>query len=77
MMYSGPYGYDAAPIETLFSHLKLGNLNPQNEPTGKRSLEIVSKLVHDKLESIPRATRINYWHQTILQLYRYANLLPI
>ena len=36
MMYSAPYSYDAAPIETLFSHLKLGDLNPAKEPTGKR-----------------------------------------
>ena len=35
-MFSGPYGYDAAPIETLFSHIKLGDLNPENQPTGKR-----------------------------------------
>ena len=36
VMFSGPYGYDAAPIETLFSHLKLGDLNPEKLPTGKR-----------------------------------------
>ena len=35
-MYSAPYSYDAAPIETLFAHLKLGDLNPTREPTGKR-----------------------------------------
>ena len=26
-MYSGPYSYQAAAIETLFAHLKLGELN--------------------------------------------------
>ena len=36
IMYSGPYSYSAAPIETLFSHLKLGELNKANESTGKR-----------------------------------------
>jgi transposase len=33
---SGPYSYDAAPIELLFSYFKRGYLNPSNEPTGKK-----------------------------------------
>ena len=36
VMFSGPYSYDAAPIETLFSHLKLGDLNQDRQSTGKR-----------------------------------------
>ena len=36
VIYSGPYSYSAAPIETLFSALKRGNLNPENKPTGKK-----------------------------------------
>ena len=36
IIFSGPYSYSAAPIETLFSHLKLGELNPQGLSTGKR-----------------------------------------
>ena len=36
VMYSAPYSYDAAPIELLFSHLKLGELNAAGVPTGKR-----------------------------------------
>ena len=36
VIYSGPYSYSAAPIETLFSGLKLGEMNPDNDPTGKR-----------------------------------------
>ena len=36
VIYSGPYSYSAAPIETLFSGIKLGQLNPNNESTGKR-----------------------------------------
>ena len=27
IMYSAPYSYSAAPIETLFAHLKLGEIN--------------------------------------------------
>ena len=34
--YSAPYSYDAAPIETMFSRLKLGELNPDKLTTGKR-----------------------------------------
>ena len=36
MMYSGYYSYDASPIESLFSLLKLNRLNPENKPTTKR-----------------------------------------
>ena len=36
IIYSGPYSYSAAPIETLFSALKLGELNHRGDPTGKR-----------------------------------------
>ena len=28
VMYSAPYSFASAPIETLFGHLKLGDLNP-------------------------------------------------
>ena len=35
-MYSGPYGYDSAAIETLFAHLKLGDINEARAPTGKQ-----------------------------------------
>ena len=36
LIYSGPYSYSAAPIETLFAHLKLGELNADGQATGKR-----------------------------------------
>ena len=36
VIFSGPYSYSAAPIETLFSHLKIGELNPNRASTGKR-----------------------------------------
>ena len=36
VVYSGPYSYSAAPIETLFGHLKLGELNHECVSTGKR-----------------------------------------
>lgn len=36
VIFSGPYSYDAAPIETLFSQLKLRELNPERLPTGKK-----------------------------------------
>ena len=34
--YTGPYSYSAAPIESLFAGLKMGELNPERLPTGKR-----------------------------------------
>ena len=36
VIFSGPYGYSAAPVELVFAALKLGELNPQRLPTGKK-----------------------------------------
>ena len=36
IIYSGPYSYSTAPIESVFAALKLGDLNPDRLPTGKR-----------------------------------------
>jgi len=36
LIFSGPYSYSAAPIELLFAGLKMGELNPDRFPTGKR-----------------------------------------
>ena len=36
VMYSAPYSYSAAPIETLFSLLKLNEINLASESTGKK-----------------------------------------
>ena len=36
VMYSGPYSYSAAPVELAFAALKLGDLNPDRFPTGKK-----------------------------------------
>ena len=34
--FTAPYSYDSSPIERLFAGLKLGELNKEREPTGKR-----------------------------------------
>ncbi len=36
LMYTAPYSYSSSPIETLFSMLKLGELNEAGDETGKR-----------------------------------------
>ena len=36
VIYSGPYSFSAAPIETYFAHLKTGDLNPLKLQLGKR-----------------------------------------
>jgi hypothetical protein len=36
VVFSGAYSYSAAPIEMLFGGLKLGELNNERKPTGKR-----------------------------------------
>ena len=35
-IYSGPYSYQAAPIEMLFGGLKQYEINTENESTGKK-----------------------------------------
>ena len=36
IIYSGPYSYSAAAVESVFASLKLGDLNPDRLPTGKK-----------------------------------------
>ena len=36
VIFSGPYSFESAPIETWFAHLKTGDLNPQGVQVGKR-----------------------------------------
>ena len=36
VIWSAPYSYATAPIELLFGGLKLGELNPDKLPTGKK-----------------------------------------
>ena len=36
VIWSAPYSYAAAAAESLFSGIKLGDLNPTRLPTGKR-----------------------------------------
>ena len=71
IMYSGPYGYVAAPVELVFAALKLGDLNPDRLPTGKRSLAHVAEIVRARLTSIPKSVAVRYWHHAVLGLYGY------
>ena len=41
VIYSGPYSYDAAPIELVFGHLKLGELNEDQKATGKKGKYLI------------------------------------
>ena len=36
IIWSGPYSYSTAPIETVFATLKFGELNPDRKGTGKK-----------------------------------------
>ena len=36
VIWSGPYSYSTAPIETVFAALKFGELNPDRKGTGKK-----------------------------------------
>ena len=55
----------------MFAALKLGELNPERLPTGKKSLTHVANMVAARLAAIPRSVAIRYWHHAILGLYGY------
>ena len=71
VIFSGPYSYSTAPAELVFAALKLGDLNPERLPTGKRGLTNLANMVGNKLASIARSTRIRYWHHCSINLYSY------
>ena len=45
MMYTAPYSYSSSPIETLFAHLKLGELNQDGISTGKKYVQSNSLMI--------------------------------
>ena len=57
--------------ELAFAALKLGELNPERLPTGKKSLSNVASIVGTRLAAIPRSVAVRYWHQAVLGLYGY------
>ena len=71
-IYSGPYSYSAAPIETLFSFLKLGELNQEGISTGKKNLQGLTNIVAAKLAAVPKHTRIRLWHHSTLWLFKFV-----
>ena len=71
IIYSGPYCYASAPIELMFAALKLGELNPERQPTGKKSLSNIAEMVEKRLSEVPRSVAIRYWHHAVLGLYGY------
>ena len=66
IMYSAPYSYSSAPIETLFSFLKLDELNQDGISTGKKNLQGLTNIVAKKLSAIPLNTRIKLWYHSSL-----------
>jgi len=71
IIFSAPYCYTTAPAESAFSALKLGELNPEHLPTGKKSLSHLADMVGSRLAEIPRSVVISYWHRAVLNLYGY------
>ena len=71
VMYSAPYSYSTAPVESAFAALKLGELNPEHMPTGKKSISNVAQLVEKRLAAIPRTVAVKYWHHAVLGHYSY------
>ena len=63
--------YSTAPAELLFAHFKQGQLNPMQEPTGKKSLDLVRKRVNEKAKTIRPANIVMFWHHCVEQLFKY------
>ena len=57
-MYSAPYSYSSAPIETLFSFRKLDELNQDGISTGNKNFQSLLNIFAKKLSAIPLNTRI-------------------
>ena len=55
----------------VFAALKFGELNPERQPTGKKSLSHLANMVGTRLAAIPRSVAVRYWHQAVLGLYGY------
>jgi len=71
IVFSGTYSYSTAPCEAVFAALKLGDLNPERLPTGKKGLNNIAEMVIKRLKAIPRSVAIRYWHHAIEGHYRY------
>ena len=72
VIQSGPYSYSSAPIENLFSVIKLNEINEDGQPTGKRSLHHIRNMVLKRLRRVPVSTRVAYWHHSTGHLYRHV-----
>ena len=55
----------------MFAAIKLGELNPERLPTGKKSLSNIANMVRTRLSAIPRSIAVRYWHHAVLNLYGY------
>ncbi len=47
IIYTGPYSYAAAPVESVFAALKFGDLNPDRLPTGKKYVQTLFPCLSD------------------------------
>ena len=55
----------------MFSALKLGDLNPERLPVGKKNLSSIANMVAKRLAAIPRSVAVRYWHHAVLHLFSY------
>ena len=68
VIYSGPYSYDDTPIELVFGHLKLGELNTEQQATGKKKEEARRSVP-------PNHTPVHGRHARIAQACRMVSFL--
>ena len=71
IMMSGPYSYNAAPIELFFAAFKKSDVNPNHLPLGKGHFKEVFELVVKRCLEIPKQHLILNWHHSLLYTYKY------
>ena len=71
VLFCGPHGYSASPIELFFSLLKSTNLNTENCPLGKANFKNVVEIVIRRVQEIERKTLLLLWHHALLEAYKY------
>ena len=77
VMFVGPHGYSASPIELLFSLLKATNLNEAGLPLGKANFRNVVQTVLQRARQIDKRTLLLLWHHCYQKAFEYLVYTPL
>ena len=77
VLFCGPHGYSASPIELFFSLLKSTNLNTENCPLGKANFKNVVEIVIRRVQEIERKTLLLLFHHAFQRAFEYLVFKPL